>query len=124
MTGGEICTDAPTTLARSSYKGQNWGDAIFVVNGSSAPARLRVTVGTIVLFHGWLPANQIWEKADDHQTVIPFGAARGRPLFEVLDTDDKVVSSYLGLVEYTDTPRQRDNRIGRNFSFYADYMIM
>ncbi|HRK35978.1 MAG TPA: hypothetical protein PLJ47_15385 [Candidatus Hydrogenedentes bacterium] len=121
MAGGDICPNAATVLARSSYRSRFWGDSIFVVNGSASPVKLRVTVGTTVLFNGVLPADQIWN-TEGQQTVIPFGTARGRPLFEVLDAHGRVTSSYLGLVEYTDSPRQRNNRIGRNFSFYADYM--
>ena len=124
-TGDDICPTASYTLNPSSAGGTSWGDNIFVTSNLPVATSLRVKVGTTVIGTYTLPAKQMFVNGSTRQTVIPWGSRRGNPVFEVLDSNGAVTHTYEGLVEYTDTPVQRDGvSVGRNMFTYSDFFTV
>lgn len=123
-TGMAICPAASVTADAKSFGGSSGAGAnsIYVTSQSPEAVKLRVKVGSTTLGTYTLPARQSTLTTADRQTVVPIGAARGRPTFEILDTANNVVKSKVGEAEYTDTPLQRSGDSGRNYSLFAGYM--
>jgi len=122
LTGGEICSTAGNTLSPVSAGGQFWGDNIYITSYAATEMRVRVKVGTTVLATLTLPAKQALINGPTRQSSVAWGSARGRPTFGVLDGNGNVVASKEGEVEYTDTPIQRNGKVGRNTSTYSDFL--
>lgn len=122
--GMSICPSATASADGRSFGGLTGAgaDSIFLASYAPVETRVRVSVGSTVLGTFTLPARQLDLETDARQTAVPIGAARGRPRFEVLDASSNVIASRDGDVTYTDTPLQRANTSGRNYSVYADTM--
>lgn len=118
-----ICPTVSATVDGNSLDGTTNAkdNNLFLTSDSPDPVKVRVKIGSTTVDTYTLPAHQYMLTTDARQTVIPFGANRGRPTFEILDANNNVTMSVQGEVEYTDTPKQRDGTLGRNYSIYADY---
>lgn len=122
--GFDICPNADATTDDNSLSnGITPGtDNLYITSYSVSPIKLRVKIGGSIVGTYTLPPRQAMLDSNDRQTVIPFGTKRGRPTFEVLNDAGTVIATKEGEVEYTNTPKQRDGKLGRNYSLYAGYM--